>query len=220
MLIDFVAQGEQTCAHLFHTAAQLDEIPITIEGTTADNKLELIASLAEDSLDLDSFEFRLGDSSLAGTLHADLGDRPVISMKARSPLIDLAPFSSSKAEAEGDASADTAPGTSDSEFVFTDEPLPLDTLRKANVDVDVTIDTLRTASAEYTDFFIRFTLKDGQLKLENALDGEHGGVIENTIAINVGEALASADRSARSMLFYTPGLPSLATATTIRLSRL
>jgi uncharacterized protein involved in outer membrane biogenesis len=141
--------------------------------------------LADNVVILDPLDLGFGESQMSGSLYADLQDVPDIKLSAQAPLIDLAPFF--PAEEENEKPATPSPETGDDKYVFKDEPLPLDTLRKANADFAITIDTLRTSSAEYKDFVFRLSLASGQLEAENNFKGLYGGTIENKVAMTIGE---------------------------------
>jgi uncharacterized protein involved in outer membrane biogenesis len=161
---------------------ELPEIPFTLETTV---------KLADSKLDLDPLNLTFGESQLNATLHADLQDIPDIKLEAQAPLIDLAPFF--PAEEEGEESEDTPPDSDGDQFVFKDEPLPIDTLSKANANVDVAIDTLRTANVDYTEFIFRLNLADGQLDAENTFKGMYGGTFDNKVTMTLGGDSANLD---------------------------
>ncbi len=147
-------------------------------------------SLAEQLVEFDPFELTFGESTLAGILRVDLRDLPAIELKAQSSRIDLSPFFPAEDESAGDEPAAAGKKAGGDGFVFGDDPLPLDGLRKANADVDVSIDQLILANTAYSDFVLRMKLADGNLDIDNGFKGKYGGTLENRISMDVGESQA------------------------------
>lgn len=149
----------------------------------------------EESIRLDPLELKFGDSVVTGMLSAELKEIPVIKLEAQSPLVDLAPFLPAEDEGGEDNAKDTEEEAESGGLVFKDEPLPLDVLQKAVADVDVTIDRLKTANTEFSDFVLKLMLKDGELDIDNALVGELGGSFKNKILMTFTESQADVDAS-------------------------
>jgi AsmA protein len=139
-------------------------------------------ALAEESVDLDPFEFRFGDSDISGRLHVEDGNASVLMLEAQSSLIDLSPFQSD--EEESDTSEDAAAADkSDSRYVFEDEPLQLGALQKFEAKVDIGVERLKTANTEIRSLDVAATIKDGKLELENSFLGKYDGEFENRLSV-------------------------------------
>jgi AsmA protein len=146
-------------------------------------------ALAEESIDLDPFEFRFGDSDLSGRLHVEDGDTSVLKLEARSSLIDLSPFEAGDEDADQVADPASTDG-SDSRYVFKDEPLPLDALRGFEAQADISIERLKTSTTEVRSLEVAANVADGNLELENSFLGQYGGQFENRLGIRTTDGQA------------------------------
>lgn len=146
-------------------------------------------ALAEESVDLDPFEFRFGDSDLSGRLHVEDGATSVLKLEARSSLIDLSPFESGDEDADEVADPGPADGT-DSRYVFEDEPLPLDALRGFEAQADVSIERLKTSTTEVRSLEVTANVADGNLEFENSFLGQYGGQFENRLDVRTNDGQA------------------------------
>jgi len=139
-------------------------------------------ALAEESVALDPFEFRFGDSDMSGRLHAEDGNASVLRLEARSSLIDLSPFQSD--DEESDTSEDAAAADkSDSRYVFEDEPLQLDALHDLDAIIDIDVERLKTANTEIRSLDVAATIEDGKLEFENSFLGKYDGEFENRLSV-------------------------------------
>jgi len=140
--------------------------------------------LADEVLDIQPFTFGFGESRLAGTLRVEGGDRPAISMDASSERIDLRPFSQEEDDEQKDEAAETDASSESDEFVFKDEPLPLEQLASANADISLTIADLVTSAAEFRNVDTKITLEDGLLTARNSFEGGQGGDYLNELTLS------------------------------------
>jgi AsmA protein len=139
-------------------------------------------SLADENVDINPFDVRFGDSEMTGQFRVNGGDKPELTLTAESSLIDLRPFSSDEeAEAEADSSTDD----SGSEYVFKDEPLPLDSLANLNANVDVAIAKLQLATSELQDIAVIASAEDGVLDVRNRFAGSYGGKYDNHLQLTI-----------------------------------
>lgn len=200
------AEGE----NLSVLGAQLPDIPFS--ATT-----ELVG--AEETLDFSPFAFTFGESEISGGLQVTGGDNPSINLTAASPLIDLRPFTS---EEESEMESDEPPESEQGEYVFTEEPLPLDTLRDMRAEIDFTVDRLRLTSSDARNLKARATIEDGILNFENTFDGQRDGRFETGVqlaATGADEAelkITSKVRGLKTGILSGEGVPvDLIPATTI-----
>ncbi len=141
-------------------------------------------SMADENVDINPFEVRFGDSEMTGRFQATGGDKPELTLTAESKLIDLRPFASDEAS-ESEAAAGAGTDDSGSEYVFKDEPLPLDSLANLNADVEVSIAKLLLATSELQDISVTASAHDGVLDVRNRFAGAYGGNYDNHVQLTV-----------------------------------
>lgn len=146
-------------------------------------------SLAEESVALDPFEFRFGDSDLSGRLEVEGGDAPVLRLEARSSLLDLSPFDSGDEEGGDDAAASEA-DEPESRYVFTDDPLALDALEGYEAQLDIVIERIKTSTMQLQDMEIKAAVDNGNLDFENSFLGQYGGEFDNRLGITTSDGKA------------------------------
>lgn len=147
-------------------------------------------------LKIDDLSARLGDSDLSGGLDVELGEPISVRGDLRSSRLDLTPFMAEEApEEEVPAPAAEQPPA---EKVFTDEPLPLDSLRVANADLRVTVDELILRNTSAKDLQAHLTLEDGRLEVVQQLMGIQGGKAAAHAVLTASDA--SADLNTRVRL--------------------
>ncbi|MEJ2522074.1 MAG: AsmA family protein [Gammaproteobacteria bacterium] len=132
---------------------------------------------APSSLKLEPLEARVGDSDLSGSLDVAFGQPVSVRGELQSRLLDLSPFMpDDTTEEQPSAEApEEAPEEAPAEKIFTDEPLPLDGLARANADLKLGIDEIRLAHSSIEDFEAQLTLDDGRLEVVQRLSGLQGG---------------------------------------------
>jgi hypothetical protein len=74
--------------------------------------------------------------------------------------------------------------------VFGEEPLPLETLRALNVDVDIAIDRVLRQTSSSRDFSLLVNASDGEITLDNSFKGGRAGDFENQVELLAGESSA------------------------------
>jgi uncharacterized protein involved in outer membrane biogenesis len=177
--LSFSAEAE----HLQTFAADMPDLPLAASGEVR---------FTDSTVSVEPFDLTFGESDLSGALRAESGDTPNLELRARSNLIDVRPFTQEE-EATGEAVAEPAESADgdDDRYVFKDEPLPLDALQAANVDVDVEIQRVQTRGASFDDIELLATIKDGTLTLTNSFRGGEGGEFENQVELIAEDSNAS-----------------------------
>ena len=140
-------------------------------------------SLADENVDVNPFEVSFGDSEMTGQFQVTGGDTPELKLSAESNLIDLRPFSSDEDSESQAAADDGSADDSSSQYVFKDEPLPIDSLTNLSADVEVSIARLLFATSELNDISVIASAKDGVLDVRNRFEGVHGGHYENHVQV-------------------------------------
>lgn len=146
---------------------------------------------------LHDFTIDLNEQTITGWANASLpeseDDITSVNAELDIPYFDLSAFipdasqpsseeqaeSTSEAEGEGESSEETA-GT-DSDRVFSANPLPLDALRKINADVAITAEKLKVRKADITDFNLTLKMKDGLLSIEPLSAESQDGTLNGTL---------------------------------------
>jgi len=113
-----------------------------------------------------------GDSDLSGNLQVGLGEKMAISGELSSKLLDLTPFAAVEAQPEKAGPEDEK---KPSKYVFREEPLQLDALHSAEVDLKTTVGELIYQQVKVKDIVTSVELEDGQLQLSNKFSGTGKG---------------------------------------------
>ena len=135
---------------------------------------------------VDELELRLGDLEAEGELAAALGgERPRLTGSLHLPRLDLVPYQGPPPVSAPPPSGEEPPPDPDAR-VFSDDPLPdLTALRSIDVDLQLSVDEIRTRQMGVHDFSLDLKLDDGKLQLEPlALTLETGGRISADIALD------------------------------------
>ena len=140
--------------------------------------------LAENSLQLDPFEFQFGESDLSGSLGLEGEDLPSINLRAQSSMIDLRPFAADEEEGATEAAQAPADSGEASRYVFTEDPLPLEQMRGFSADIEVEIDRVQMQTTHAEGFKLKATAVDGVLALENRFTGGRGGEYSNSVNLD------------------------------------
>ncbi|MDX1710889.1 MAG: AsmA family protein [Rhodovibrionaceae bacterium] len=136
-----------------------------------------------DTYKITGLAAKVGGSDLSGDVTLAMGGaRPAISGSLASELLDMADFSGEEGEGGEDKSADGSGGGKDSKYVFTEDPLPLEGLRAADVDLGLKIAKLRLdEKMVVSDIDLPVKLKGGDL----ALGPAKAGISEGTVDLNL-----------------------------------
>lgn len=122
--------------------------------------------LSGDKLSLSGMSLKFGATDLAGDVSIGLGGAvPSITGKLTSNLINLDELSP-----KSDGSEASAPGQADSGDgrVFPNDPLPLDGLKAANVDLNFAGEKIVVQGMEITDISVDLSLQNGKLNVKPA----------------------------------------------------
>ncbi len=141
------------------------------DGLPAGGPLSLAATVRGDPsrIELPDLKVVFGPSELSGNLEASLEDRPKLTGSLRSPRIDLAalippPETAPTPPAESGTTAESP--AAGSERVLPDEPLPLEGLRAADIDLAVEIAELVTPGVTARDVTVGVRLDNGVLTID------------------------------------------------------
>lgn len=132
-----------------------------------------VVDFTPEKVELTSVDLQFGESDVAGTATVVFGEPMQIEARLESDRLDLTPFDDdTETGGETEEKTETA---ADSGYVFGEEPLPLETLRRYEADVEVAIGRLTDDPRAIDDLKARLTLKDGDLDLSQRFTGQHGG---------------------------------------------
>lgn len=123
-------------------------------------------ALSGQTLKLSDIKAVVANSDLEGQLTLVAGATPSVTGTIQSETIDLRDFAGEGAEGGGEATQASAPSGGDSPYVIPETPLPLDLLRAAMVDVNLSVGALvlnDNLTLEQTQG--KIGLKDGVLTL-------------------------------------------------------
>jgi uncharacterized protein involved in outer membrane biogenesis len=167
-------------------SADLPEIPF---------KAAFTANLAPEHLVLDGIETTFGESDLAGSLDVAMGDKTGVTGKFKSQRLDLTPFAAGGEEADKEKKAEpeAEQGKAQSKYVFVEDPLPLEELKKADIDLDADIGRFTLDNIVLLDVSTAVDLKDGNLQFKNRYRGSEGGKSVSDIALTTTDKVAKLD---------------------------
>jgi AsmA family protein len=121
---------------------------------------------------------RLGGNDIRGRFAVDLRARPAVSGWISSSYLDL------RDQLSGDDSGHPAAAQDDHEFLFSDEPLPLDWLQLANLDLSLKTDRVLLPQADMLDLNIGVRLQDGTLSVAPiAFHGPQRGTVSASLGL-------------------------------------
>jgi len=115
-----------------------------------------------ETVGIDSFAARLGDSDLRGSLRLQKGDIPTVSFDLQSELLRLAPLLE-----DATVDYDPAPKFDDGRLI-PDIPMPFDAMSKLNASVTVDIKELRRDSLFLEHVTLKARLQDGAFEVDEA----------------------------------------------------
>jgi uncharacterized protein involved in outer membrane biogenesis len=135
----------------------------------------------------EEFSFGVGDSTLAGTMSAELsGDKPIIQAGLLSTLLDLRHAQQQLSEArkvEAEVASEASEAATGTRKVFSDEPLKLDWLDAADVDFDLKADKILMTSGEVSDFQLVLELRDGNLTIDPISFTQQRGIMSASLQL-------------------------------------
>ena len=156
----------------------LPEIPLTLSA---------MAALSPDRITAEPFTITFGDSDLGGALDVRFDDPVSVTSKAHAKLLDLTPFAENpKAEVDGATAAETDESDEPvSEWVFRKEPLPLEFLSAASIDLELGIDVFEQGPLHLETLEMSLKLEDGNLSLTSGFDVASGGSAKSELALSM-----------------------------------
>ena len=135
-----------------------------------------------DMVEIRDLVASVGKSDLSGSAIIDTtGERPRASAKLQAKLIDLVELAPS---AQAPQTATVPAQAPPNELVFTDGALPLDGLKKANGDVELTVGRLITGKLTLEKLSVVAKLEDGKLSVKPGFSIA-GGTVGGSIDIDV-----------------------------------
>jgi uncharacterized protein involved in outer membrane biogenesis len=144
----------------------------------------MTASIAPEQVALDGIKASFGDSDLSGSLEIATGEKTALTGRLKSKNLDLTPFAGdSGAEKTSQAAPPAKDKQPESKYVFVEDPLPFDELRKTDIDIDADIGRFILNEVGLLDVATTVDLKDGNLHFENRFHGPEGGSSVSDIAI-------------------------------------
>ena len=147
-------------------------------------QVSLNASLAPEQLVLDAIDTTFGESDLTGAIDITMGGKTAVSGKLSSKRLDLTPFAAGGEEADEEKSAPKAEeNKAQSQYVFVEEPLPLEALNTTDIDFDADIGRLTLNKIVLLDVSTAVDLKGGDLHFKNRFAGPEGGSSASDIAL-------------------------------------
>ncbi|MGO1121164.1 AsmA family protein [Rhodovibrionaceae bacterium A322] len=146
--------------------------------------------------ELAGFKASVDDSELTGDLSIALGgERPKISGKLASKQLEIADFEDKKGggDSQGAGSSGAEGATaSQSEYVFTDDPLPLDGLKAVDADLDLQIKQLlidEQLSAE--NLAAKIQLTNGRLEMKDLGGNWFKGQLKGSTVVDASKSPAA-----------------------------
>ncbi len=124
-----------------------------------------------------NLEITLGESDLKGSLEVDIRGKPQVTAKIASKHIELGELAPRPPSRDDQApAAQTATQSSKARLVFSETPIDFGWLRRADGDVDITIDSLQLPVERFHDFELKARLLDGRLDISRiAMVGSREG---------------------------------------------
>ncbi len=142
---------------------------------------------------------KMGNSALAGKAALQVKDRPVLSATLTSDLIDLADFTKgAEGGAAGNSSAPSggkqgAAPSGGGKRLFSDDPLPLDGLKAADANVDVTVKKLLANKIAVENLHTAIALRNGDLAVTPIDADVAKGKLSGMIQLKASQATPTLD---------------------------
>src|SRR3972149_265163 len=129
--------------------------------------VSLIANVSDrkGSYHLQDMKFKADKTDMTGNMIINIkGDRPAVTATLKSDLLDLTPFESAKKEEQKVKKTK----------VFSSEPLPLDSLKSMDANLDIIAKKIKTRDLDLDNVKLVMTLSNGKLVLK-PLNTDMGG---------------------------------------------
>lgn len=155
-------------------------------------------------IELRDLAAQMGKSALAGKAALQLKDRPVLSATLSSDLIDLADFTKggeggtggaagSGAPAPSGAKPGAAPAGDGGKRLFPDDPLPVDGLKAADANIDLTVKKLLANKIAVENFHTVIALRNGDLAVTPIDADVAKGKISGMVQLKASQATPTLD---------------------------
>ena len=152
---------------------------------------------AEKMIDIKDIVLKMGSSALTGTASLKMAQRPTLTASFASDLIDLKDFTKEPAGGSGAKSpaSDKAAsgGASGDKRLFPADPLPVDGLKAADANVDLTVKKLVAQGIPVEDIQVKLALKNGDLKVEPLGAKVADGTVSGLVRLNAQSATPQLD---------------------------
>jgi len=152
---------------LIDVAIETPEISLLVDATVVAN---------DQQITLDPFSIQVGESDISGSLEIQPDEPVSVSGNIRSKVLDVTPFIAEEAE-------QPVPRKNDSDFVFSEDPLPFDFLNAGSVDLEILIESLRRGPLSLEQLRALIHLNDGTLILESGFAVADGGTAIGNISL-------------------------------------
>lgn len=162
--IDLTVGGRSTDFDFDLKIPSLARLGLLKERKLLEQDLAISARLRGDgeTVRIDNFAARLGDSDLRGSLRLQKGDVPTLSFELQSDLLRLAPLLE-----EPTVDYDPAPKFDDGRLI-PNIPMPFDAMSKLNATVTVGVKELRGDSLLLEDVTLKASLQGGAFQVDEA----------------------------------------------------
>jgi len=138
------------------------------------------ANFVQKTIQLDAYNIMAGQSNLSGKMSVALGgEHPSIKGSMNSSSLNPADFKTTSPD--GNAGGQTSEGGNSSGRVFSDAPLPFDSLKSVNADLDINLASVDLGKAVLNSVSGKIDLQDGALNAPikaNLGKNTLGGVIK------------------------------------------
>jgi len=161
-----------------------------------------IAGSVDKAIEVSGLSAKMGKSTLTGKAAVQLKGRPALTATLTSDLIYLADFTKGGAEgakkpegeaASGGAASGGAGGGKAGKRLFPDDPLPLDGLKAADANIDLTVKKLVADKLAVDNVHTVVALKNGDLSV-SPLDAEVAtGKVAGAVALKGSQATPALD---------------------------
>jgi uncharacterized protein involved in outer membrane biogenesis len=138
------------------------------------------ASVSAKHVEFEPLEIKLGESDVSGSLSVRLDGPLAIVVRGKSVLVDGRPFGEAAPPPDAGTPATKGAGAAASKpktgkWVFGEEPLPLQALGKASLDVELRVDELRWADAQLRNLELALRVGEGNAEVTTSFSTPHGG---------------------------------------------
>lgn len=151
-------------------------------------------------IELRDLAAQMGESALAGKAALQVKDRPVLSATLSSDLIDLADFTKGgeggtggKSDSGAPAPSGAAPAGDGGKRLFPDDPLPVDGLKAADANIDLTVKKLLANKIAVENFHTVIALRNGDLAVTPIDADVAKGKISGMIQLKASQATPTLD---------------------------